>query len=111
MHHSCALTKLVVLLLAIAFSACMTYEAVPNADWPVIESGDQLRVTTRAGEIHELEVQDVDGETVRGSELELGFADIALIERYQPMLEPHKWVLIGAALAFAAYGIATYELG
>ena len=92
------------LLLAITFAAgCLAHQAVPNADWPEIESGEELRVTMRSGETYEFDLIATHDQALLGEGIELSYADIAVIERTEDDLsEPAKLglLLLATVLVF-----------
>ena len=85
-------------------TGCATYRAVPNEDWPKIESGADLRVETQVGELHEFRVQAVEDQKLLGEALELNFTEIARIERRNPNVAAKRFLLILVG------GFLTYSL-
>lgn len=108
-------SRRLVMLLPLLFAltwvvGCMSYQAVPDAEWSRIQSGDEVRVTMRAGPVHELEVLDRDTNTLRGAEIELKFAEVLQIERYEATFAPGRWLVIAAAVAFVVISLANFDL-
>lgn len=102
------------LILCVLLTACSTWTALePDQVSSALEAGDQIRVVTRDGTHHELEVAEVtsDGE-IRGSGMVLSAKDLTLIERRDidagnTALTIVGGILIGAIL-FATVGFLNF---
>ena len=86
-----------------------TFDA-PQALTVAMEPGDELRVTMRSGDLHELHLGFVSGDALVAEDLELAFADIAVIEREEPRLGAPKVVFLAALGAFVVVAMANWSL-
>ena len=102
--------RFLIFLLVVFSTACRTYVAVPNAAWSALESGDEVRVTTREGAQHEFAVESADTGILRGASVELDFGEIAVIERSELVPSTPQLVLVAVLAALVFLYIASEPL-
>jgi len=98
---------LVLLVLAIGTAiGCRSYRLLPNERWSEVAAGDDVRVTTRDGDVHRFRVASVTEDSLRGSDVGFRAAELRTVEVRRPV-EGRKAFLVGGIALFVVVFIAS----
>ena len=106
----CGLRNLITLLTVLSLAACTTLQTVPagqNTYANTVMRGDQVRVTTRDGRVHQFKVNDVTANEFSGDGQTVAFADVTQLEKRQPATGKTVAliaIIVGLGVAAAAGG-------
>lgn len=98
---------LITMFTLLSFTACTTLQTIQSTDASAVrqavQAGDQVRIQTREGQVHDLTVQrvtesSIDGVGRDGHQQSVTLASIAKLEK-QAAGDTNVWVVVGIVAA------------